>query len=558
MKLVIGSRSDVGRRRSRNEDAVVVLSSTELGGHVDALVVVADGIGGTGGGAQAARIVVDTISDRLKSSISSNARGAVGEALKACIIEANALVRSQQKSSPELASMGATCVAAAVVGDLLIVAHVGDSRAYLLRDRQLRQLTDDHSEVWQEVKAGAMTPEQARRSAFRNSITRAVGLDSTVNPDVVELTLLPDDTLLFCSDGLSSEVPDADLAGLLMAAPQPQLACDRLVERALRNGGRDNVTVVVTHCDHSASDIESEAPTVSPVAQSAGATPVERAPAFAAPSGAAEAEPEVRRVTTHFERRRRLTTTDAPQAVSARSVPHNRRESGQHRSQADLAESGDGESQEPMVLVTGVLVGLVFLLGLVIVALVLRPSLDANAIKLPTQASGAMRFTDLPLNYQDPVTLTGKAVRSSTLLVTPDGSAVVIAQNGARLLVGRDRSVAKVTGLHLPVVPGAGQSAGQDRDVYLVMDASGNAYCNDPINRVIDKFDPAGKLISSSIGKGKLTAPAAIGVNQYGDLFVIDNHHLKYIAAQPPHRKPSASDDLAAAVRAMNLRENPH
>ena len=541
----------------------MVLTGDELGGQVDALAVIADGIGGTGGGAQAARIVVDTVSGKLKDAISSKGHIAVGEALSACIIEANELVRTQQKSAPELASMGATCVAVAVVGDRLTVAHVGDSRAYLLRDRQLRQLTDDHSEVWQEVKAGAMTPEQARRSAFRNSITRAVGLDSTVSPDVTEVTLQPDDTLLLCTDGLSAEVPDADLAALLAAAPQPQLACDRLVERALRNGGRDNVTVVVTHCSHTASSIESEAPTVSPVAQTATAVRAEvsaaatTAPAQHAP-GAVASEPEMRRVTTQFERRRRLTTTDAPQAASSYSAPGRRRESSQHRAAGDHAEEAETEAQEPMVLLTGALVGLVLLFGLVIVALLLRPSLNSNAIKMPSHSAGTMRFTDLPLNYQDPVTLTDTPLRTSTLLVTPDGSAVVLARSGTRLLVGRDRSVAKVTGLHLPADAASSPSAGPNRHVYLVMDASGNAYCNDPVKRVIDKFDPAGKLISNSIGKGKLTAPAAIGVNRYGDLFVIDNGRLKYIAAQPPHRKPSPSDDLAAVVAAENLRENPH
>ena len=145
--------------------------------------------------------------------------------------------------------MGTTCVAAVVQGETLSVAHAGDSRAYLLRDGALERLTDDHSYVAEQVRAGAISEESAQRSRFRNVITRAVGIEPTITPDVSQRPVLPGDTLLLCTDGLTNMVPEDQIARTLQQAPSPQAAAERLIQLANRNGGKDNITAVVARLE---------------------------------------------------------------------------------------------------------------------------------------------------------------------------------------------------------------------------------------------------------------------------------------------------------------------
>ena len=141
--------------------------------------------------------------------------------------------------------MGTTCVAAILHDGVLTVGNAGDSRAYLLREGKLRQITEDHSQVWQEVLAGKMTREEAQKSKFRNAITKSIGLGGEVDADIKEFDLIEGDTLLLCSDGLTTEVGDQDIADILASAANAQAACERLTDAALRKGGSDNITVVV-------------------------------------------------------------------------------------------------------------------------------------------------------------------------------------------------------------------------------------------------------------------------------------------------------------------------
>ena len=145
--------------------------------------------------------------------------------------------------------MGSTLTAAYLAGPILYIAHVGDSRAYLLRKRKLQQLTQDHSWVGQEVARGAMTADEARVHPRRNTITRSLGTVPQIQVDRIALELEEGDTLLFCSDGLYSLVPDEEIARILSEGA-PQQASESLVERANALGGHDNVTVVVARIDH--------------------------------------------------------------------------------------------------------------------------------------------------------------------------------------------------------------------------------------------------------------------------------------------------------------------
>ena len=145
--------------------------------------------------------------------------------------------------------MGTTCVAAVVQGETLSVAHAGDSRAYLLRDGALERLTDDHSYVAEQVRAGVISEESAQRSRFRNVITRAVGIEPTITPDLSQRPVRPGDALLLCTDGLTNMVPEDQIARIMQQAPSAQAAAERLIQIANRNGGKDNITAVVARLE---------------------------------------------------------------------------------------------------------------------------------------------------------------------------------------------------------------------------------------------------------------------------------------------------------------------
>ncbi len=258
--IAVGYKTDKGRKRSGNEDSFAVFSGEEMGEYIDGLFVVADGMGGTKGGEIASNLVINSLPEEARIGAAEltgkDLPQEIAQLLNSGLQYANSEVWNYKQQHDGFQGMGTTCVAAMIThvrkswGAMqggLVLANVGDSRAYLLRGGKLSQITEDHSEVWEQVKAGRMTPEQAATSRFRNTITRAMGLRSTVQPDITIRLLEAGDALLLCSDGLTTEVDDATIARLLAGSPDPQTACDRLVEAALENGGSDNVTVVALH-----------------------------------------------------------------------------------------------------------------------------------------------------------------------------------------------------------------------------------------------------------------------------------------------------------------------
>ncbi len=224
--------TDTGRRRLRNEDAFVCEPP---------LFAVADGMGGARAGETAARLAA--------AALEEVGRGATGEdALVALIVEANRRIWEQALADPSKAGMGTTVTAALVDSHAGTVAigHVGDSRAYRVRDGVLEQLTTDHSLVAELVSSGVLTQEEAERHPQRSAITRALGTEPAVDVEAFTVALQPRDLFLICSDGLPTMVSDEEVASTIAAAGgDPSAAAEALVSAANSRGGEDNVTVVL-------------------------------------------------------------------------------------------------------------------------------------------------------------------------------------------------------------------------------------------------------------------------------------------------------------------------
>ena len=246
MNISSGAKTDTGQRAS-NEDRFAVVDTRKRQIRADGVLIVADGMGGRSFGEQAATAAVEATEDALAELLDSRQLGevVVADALTTALRRANSRVYELASADDDRKGMGTTCVAAVVEGDRLYVAHAGDSRAYLLRDGLLRQVTHDHSYVAEQVRAGAITEEGARSSRFRNIITRAIGIEPTIEAEVSEADVQAGDMLLLCTDGLSNMVAEEDITRTLMQAPSPQAAADRLVQMAVKSGGRDNITAVV-------------------------------------------------------------------------------------------------------------------------------------------------------------------------------------------------------------------------------------------------------------------------------------------------------------------------
>jgi len=235
------SQRDIGRTRDENQDACQTVP--EIG-----LLVVSDGMGGHQGGELASRIVVrlmpDIVRQRLETLRKPRAR-AIRYWLKNDIVQLSKQLRKESVTRSDVSGMGATLVMALLRADRAHIASMGDSRAYLFRNGQLIQLTEDHSVVGLLLRNGDITPEQARTHAARGQLTRYIGMKDEVYPDVRTIELSEGDRLLLCSDGLTDTVPDSGIAEILMAQHDPQTTCQTLVHAANNAGGQDNIAVVV-------------------------------------------------------------------------------------------------------------------------------------------------------------------------------------------------------------------------------------------------------------------------------------------------------------------------
>lgn len=224
-----GSRTDVGYVRDHNEDSLILIPP---------LFAVADGMGGHEAGEIASEITVNTLAELAPDHIDA-------EGLTAAVEAANYNVLKAPRQGVGRDGMGTTLTAAMLEGERLLIAQVGDSRAYLLHRGHLQQITRDHSLMTDLIESGQITPEEARYHPNRSVITRAIGSDIHMRPDIYELNVNAGDRVLLCSDGLSSMVSDHAIEAIMRRQTDPQHCADELVQAALENGGADNVTVIV-------------------------------------------------------------------------------------------------------------------------------------------------------------------------------------------------------------------------------------------------------------------------------------------------------------------------
>ncbi|MCP3856884.1 MAG: Stp1/IreP family PP2C-type Ser/Thr phosphatase [Actinomycetia bacterium] len=252
ISLRAGMVSDTGRVRAINQDSLLVLEH---------LAVVADGMGGHRGGEVASQVAVDSMAEAWM--------GSSAEGLVENVRTANRRVIERADAEPELRGMGTTLVAVGLVGNAdgpptVAVANVGDSRVYLLVDDGLEQLTVDHSLVEGLVRSGRITRDEALVHPQRSIVTRALGIDTSVDVDLLERPARVGDRFLLCSDGLSNEVPQSLMASILQRFAEPAEAAAELVRVANKRGGRDNITCIVADLVVEADDAEARASAVVP------------------------------------------------------------------------------------------------------------------------------------------------------------------------------------------------------------------------------------------------------------------------------------------------------
>jgi serine/threonine protein phosphatase PrpC len=244
MKLVAASLTDTGRVRPNNEDSAGFYepSSEKEQRSAGWLFLVADGMGGHKGGEIASSLAVKSIQSAFIADDGED-RGLV---LVSAVEHANRLVLNESMADTSLTGMGTTCTAMAIQGGNAFFAHVGDSRAYILREGEMIQITQDHSLVGEMVRSGILSDEDARVHPKRNVITRSLGIQRAVMLDTpfTPFELHADDVFLLCSDGLTSMIDDPEIEVMLGTA-EPDAVCRNLVEAANQSGGRDNITVVV-------------------------------------------------------------------------------------------------------------------------------------------------------------------------------------------------------------------------------------------------------------------------------------------------------------------------
>jgi protein phosphatase len=242
--IEIGYLTDVGCKRDHNEDNLYVFSPHTNFEEQGMLFAVADGMGGHAGGEFASRIAVDTLG-KYYTGDNENSSFLVG--LENCITEANSLIYSQAQSSPVLRGMGTTLTTGIVQKNSLNLGQVGDSRAYLIRNGSIQQLTNDHSLVAEQIRQGIITEEEAATHPAKNIITRALGTKAKVEIDFYTFELEPDDRVLMCSDGLHGFVEDPVILKVILEAPSAPEGCRRLIAKANENGGPDNITAILVH-----------------------------------------------------------------------------------------------------------------------------------------------------------------------------------------------------------------------------------------------------------------------------------------------------------------------
>jgi protein phosphatase len=240
MILRAAASTDVGLRRKENEDRYALCP--QLG-----LYLVADGMGGHSAGQVASELAAQTALQAIQTL--EGAAASLAEKLRYAVAAANRAIFGRAEEQPEYAGMGTTLVAFLADQERAALAHVGDSRAYLIRGRRIRQLTDDHSIVGELLRRREISEDAAREHPHRHVLTRALGVRRLVEPDLVELALEPRDVFVLCSDGLTNHVEDHEIAKWVCGGEELQETCEQLIDLANSRGGEDNSTVLLARCE---------------------------------------------------------------------------------------------------------------------------------------------------------------------------------------------------------------------------------------------------------------------------------------------------------------------
>ncbi|WP_416198091.1 MAG: PPM-type phosphatase domain-containing protein [Sporanaerobacter sp.] len=241
--MQIGVCSDIGKTRENNQDSYFYSQRRDF-----PLFIVADGMGGHKAGeiasCMAVEIVRDFFLDKRKQNLLDNEENLISF-IKESIYEANEKIYKRAISNEQFNGMGTTLTMAYFLNDKIFIGHVGDSRAYLIRDNELLQLTDDHSLVAELVKKGSISKEEAQYHPQRNIITRAVGTSEEIDIDIKFVKIKNNDIVLMCTDGLTSMIKEDEIKNLLLSEDNMQQLCNNLIKRANDLGGLDNITAIV-------------------------------------------------------------------------------------------------------------------------------------------------------------------------------------------------------------------------------------------------------------------------------------------------------------------------
>lgn len=237
MRFSCAARTDTGIVRSGNEDNYRMIADRGV-------FIVADGMGGHAAGEVASEMAVQIIAREL-GSLRGLSDEQAGERMRKAIVEANSAIFDRTLTEHDKRGMGTTITSLVLLPQRYLIGQVGDSRAYLLRGDQLLQVTKDHSYVQEQVDLGLLTPEQARVHPYSNVITRCIGANAEVVPDLYFGHLRPGDVILLASDGLTGMLEDPHLATILGGEGGPQQWVDKLINEANRRGGLDNITAIV-------------------------------------------------------------------------------------------------------------------------------------------------------------------------------------------------------------------------------------------------------------------------------------------------------------------------
>jgi len=498
MNVSAGAKTDPGQR-ANNEDQYLVVDTRRRGLRADGVLVIADGMGGRASGEQAAQAAVNAVDETLAELLDSRLAEPVvlTDALSTALRKANARVYALAQEDAERKGMGTTCVAAVVEGDRLYLAHAGDSRAYLLRGGALTQLTADHSYVAEQVRAGAISEESARKSRFRNIITRAVGIEPTLEAEVTDVEIKPGDVLLLCTDGLSNMVDEEDLIKTLAQSGSAQTAADKLVSMANRAGGKDNITAIVARLQAGNRTLRMQTADLA-------------RPSAAAKKSSAAAE-------------------DRPASVPvAGSAPPPPRRGGWlwPTLAALFLLAGVG--------VSGTLAGKLQHAGYKFQAA--PPFAVPPAPPVPTPAPAPLDLAHLA--YDAPTVFYAKPVRGSFLAVDPKTGAVTVAPLSGTVVGlppgGGSLPQFKYT---LPFVrPQAAAPAGVlgagGITLHTATDPQGNLYVSNAIAKTLTKYKPNGVPLGL-IARSSLTNPQSVAVAADGTLYLIDAERLKVFRAHP-------------------------